>query len=269
MQRSLRQLSVAGLTSNRAFLSSVLSHPAFLAGETDTGFLGTHAQSLLPAKASQELQDVALMAAVFARYLDRHAGRHVLPSMVPGFRNNRWRSERVGYQLDDQEVWVGYQALPGGALSMQVPVPGVGLRAAEISEAPTRRVECIAHSGQDLLLECDGHRRKFRVTQAGDRCVVLVDGEQFDLSELPRFPERQRDIIQGGCTAPMPATVARVLVNNGDRVSLGDSLIVLEAMKMEHLIKADAEGLVGELQVQEGDQVQSGELLVVVAPAAD
>ena len=267
MQRSLRQTSAAGLTSNRGFLSRVLAHPSFATARIHTGFLDKHKVSLLPSPPTQELRDAALMAAVFFGYLARQQGRSVLPRLVTGFRNNPWREQRVGFDVGGKEVWVGYEAQRDGSLRMQLPVPGIGPHATEAVDSPVRELRCLRREGQELLLELDGHQRRFRISQSGAQYVVLVDGEQLDLRELPRFPEKQEAVIQGGCTAPMPAKVVKVLVQNGDAVSLGDSLIVLEAMKMEHLIKADAEGLVGDLQVQEGDQVQGGELLVVVAPA--
>jgi acetyl/propionyl-CoA carboxylase alpha subunit len=267
MQRSLGQTSAAGLTTNRSFLGRVLAHPAFEAAKIHTGFLEEHKVSLLPSPPTPELVEAALLAAVFAGYEARREERQVLPRLKTGFRNNRWRQERVGFQVDGDEIWIGYEAQRDGSLRMQLPVPGIGAQASESSSSPIRVLRCLKREGQDLLLEVDGHQRHFRVSTKGKDCIVLVDGEQFDLQELLRFPEKQEAEVQGGCTAPMPAKVVKVLVQNGDSVNQGDSLIVLEAMKMEHLIKADAEGLVGDLQVQEGDQVQGGELLVVVAPA--
>jgi 3-methylcrotonyl-CoA carboxylase alpha subunit len=267
MQRTLRGLSTGGLTSNRAFLSRILGHADFIAGKIDTGFLSNHKSELRSVPCSDELLEVSLLAAVCARDLAHNAERELLPKLQPGFRNNRWRSQRFGYRVNEREIWVGYQLDAGGSLQMQVPAAGIALDATAESDAPIRQVQCVSQDGHDFTLDIDGHRRCFRVTNTASGCVVLVDGHELALSELPRFPEAEVEEIRGACTAPMPAKVVKVLVQNGDSVKLGDSLIVLEAMKMEHLIKADAAGLVGDLLVQEGDQVQGGELLVVVAPA--
>ncbi len=266
MQRTLRGLSTGGLTSNRAFLSRVLGHSAFIAGTINTGFLVDHKSELKAPPCSELDLEVSLLAAVCARHLAGKSQRTLLPNLQPGFRNNRWRSQRVGYLVNDQEIWVGYQIDADNSFQMQVPAPGIDQGATTPSDSPLRQVRCVSHDGRDFILEIDGHRRCFRIVLGASSCVVLVDGQEFRLSELPRFPEPEKQEVQGACTAPMPAKVVKVLVQNGDSVNLGDSLIVLEAMKMEHLIKAGADGLVGDLLVQEGDQVQSGELLVVVAP---
>lgn len=66
--------------------------------------------------------------------------------------------------------------------------------------------------------------------------------------------------------APLAGTVFRVLVNDGDTVSGGDTVIVLESMKMEIEVKADAAGTVQEVRYAEGDVVQGDEILVVLGP---
>ncbi len=262
--RTLRETSTAGLTSNRAFLARVLGHKAFVAGDIHTGFLDQHKSELAALPSSQETQDFALLAAICARYLQRQASPRVLPGLIPGFRNHRWRAERAGFRVRGEERWVGYQVERAGHLTMQVPVPGIGSEASRGSDAAMHTVRCVSYEGRDLVIECEGYRRKSRVTLGEGRAIVLIDGEEFDLEELPRFPEAKQEEIQGGCMAPMPAKVVKVLVQAGDKVSLGETLVVLEAMKMEHRIKADANGLVEALHVTEGDQVQSGQLLAVV-----
>jgi 3-methylcrotonyl-CoA carboxylase alpha subunit len=267
MQRTLRGLSTGGLTSNRAFLSRVLGHEDFIAGKIDTGFLVDHKSELAASPCSEEHLEISLLAAATARYLAGKTQRQLLPNLQPGFRNNRWRAQRVGYRVHDRDMWVGYHVDSAGTFHMQVPAPGIALEATTPSESPLRLVRCVSQEGRDFILDIDGHRRCFRVTRDDATCVVLLDGEELALREIARFPEPEVEEVRGACPAPMPAKVVKVLVQNGDSVKIGDSLIVLEAMKMEHLIKAGSEGLVNDLLVQEGDQVQGGELLVVVSPA--
>jgi propionyl-CoA carboxylase alpha chain len=88
------------------------------------------------------------------------------------------------------------------------------------------------------------------------------------LVEDPRFPLPGTALAAGSLTAPMPGTVLRVAVTVGDAVKAGDPLVVLEAMKMEHAVKAVADGTVGEVLVAEADQVDAGTVLIVVTPPA-
>jgi propionyl-CoA carboxylase alpha chain len=84
------------------------------------------------------------------------------------------------------------------------------------------------------------------------------------LRELPRFPEASVQSLAGGYTAPMPAKVISVHAAAGQKVTAGDLLLILEAMKMEHRITAAADGVVQELLAAEGAQVEAGQALLVM-----
>jgi biotin carboxyl carrier protein len=88
---------------------------------------------------------------------------------------------------------------------------------------------------------------------------------ELALTELPRFPDAAAETVAGGCTAPMPGKVVKVLVAEGDPVSAGQTLLVLEAMKMEHTVRAPADGTLSRLAVSSGDQVDTGALLAVIS----
>ena len=101
------------------------------------------------------------------------------------------------------------------------------------------------HAASDRLdVEIDGVRRRFTVATAGD--VVAVHGPlgTTELVEVPRLPAGRREEVAGGCVAPMTGVVRAVHVAKGDRVTKGQVLLVLEAMKMEHELCAHADGVV-------------------------
>jgi 3-methylcrotonyl-CoA carboxylase alpha subunit len=97
----------------------------------------------------------------------------------------------------------------------------------------------------------------------GDVVWVALDGDLFEV-HVDRAGDDARARAQGheGLSAPMPATVVRVLVRPGTRVSMGDALVVLEAMKMELPIRAPRDGVVSAVHCREGDLVQPGAVLV-------
>jgi biotin carboxyl carrier protein len=98
---------------------------------------------------------------------------------------------------------------------------------------------------------------------AGDVRWVFLNGRAYQFSEARRASRRGRSQY-GTLTAPMPASVRRVLVKAGDLVKRGDLLIVLEAMKMELPVRATAAGTIKEVRCREGDLVQPGVLLIDV-----
>ncbi|MGA8115301.1 MAG: acetyl-CoA carboxylase biotin carboxyl carrier protein subunit, partial [Actinocatenispora sp.] len=126
-------------------------------------------------------------------------------------------------------------------------------------------VALLAHAPDRVTLEIDGVRREFRVaTYPGLVCVDSALGP-VALRPEPRFPDAAAEAAPGSLVAPMPGTVARVAVSVGDPVAAGAPLLVLEAMKMEHVVAAPTAGTVTELPVAAGQQVELGTLLAVVA----
>ncbi|MBX3112498.1 MAG: biotin/lipoyl-binding protein [Fimbriimonadaceae bacterium] len=106
------------------------------------------------------------------------------------------------------------------------------------------------------------------VTRVGAKTLVSVGGRQFEVSRATR--ERSGEGAQGSGTklAPMPGLVVDVFVEQDQCVAVGDKLLVLEAMKMQHVVTADVAGKVSALPVAKGQQVSEGDLLVRVEPSA-
>ncbi|MEO7398217.1 MAG: acetyl-CoA carboxylase biotin carboxyl carrier protein subunit, partial [Ilumatobacteraceae bacterium] len=87
------------------------------------------------------------------------------------------------------------------------------------------------------------------------------------LVRVPRFPLPAAHVVAGSLVAPMPGTVSGVRAAVGDEVSAGQTLVTLEAMKMEHSIRTPIDGTVIEMRVAAGEQVAAGAVLVVVDAA--
>ena len=81
---------------------------------------------------------------------------------------------------------------------------------------------------------------------------------------MSRYPDASEQGHDHGLATPVPGTVTQVLVGPGDSVAAGDTLVILEAMKMEHRIKADADGVVGEIRVAVGDSVDAHHVVAVL-----
>jgi biotin carboxyl carrier protein len=103
-----------------------------------------------------------------------------------------------------------------------------------------------------------------RACRAGAQIWVLSEGQLFAFALQPRFTEPGVEAVAGGLIAPMPGKVVRVLVTLGQEVAAGAPLVVLEAMKMEHTVRASAAGVVRAIHVAAGDQVDRDRVLAVV-----
>jgi propionyl-CoA carboxylase alpha chain len=233
---ALARAKLHGPRTNRDLLVRVLRHPAFLAGETDTAFLDRY-------DVSAPLAGDVTLAALAAALSDASANQaraHV--RVTPGWRNVPSQPQRKGYEGIEVEYRLTRTGLEGP--------PGVRL----ISAAP-----------QEVVLEVDGVLRRFEIATYPD--MVCVDSPLGGVTLVPigRFPDARSPVPAGSLLAPMPGTVVRTAVRRGDVVRQGQPLLWLEAMKMEHVIAAPHQGVVAELPVSAGQQVDVGTLLAIVA----
>jgi propionyl-CoA carboxylase alpha chain len=244
---ALERLHVGGVTTNRDFLVATLRTPQFLAGDTTTDFIDRVAPPRAHEPTDEELLRIAQLAALYVQAENR-ASAPVLAGLPSGWRNARLPDQRLAFRHGAREVVVGYRALRDGRF-----------RLADGAHATVH-----AWSADRLDAEIDGRRVCARVTRAGDR--LLVQGPRGDVlfQELPRFRVPGPPQHSGGLVAPMPGKVIEVRVKVGDVVRAGETLVVLEAMKMEHPMTAPEDGVVTELRVAPGEQVDNGALLLVV-----
>lgn len=115
------------------------------------------------------------------------------------------------------------------------------------------------------MMGIDGRTLAFRGAVQADRVTVVWRGETFVVMRAQRARFTAGGAGMGGergLTAPMPALVAKVLVAAGDRVSARQTLVVLQAMKMEHLVQAPTAGIVKQVRYRGGDSVPEGAILV-------
>jgi acetyl-CoA carboxylase biotin carboxylase subunit len=257
LRRALREAWLPGLVTNREHLVKLLGHPAFLAGELDTHFLDRHAGELAARSPGLDQVRVAAVAATLHAIAARRAGGELT---APGWRNVRFSDQSVTYKLGDADVMLSYR--PDGSAG---DAAGVVI---SIGGKPTRISRFAADGDRLWFVEHAGHRRNVRVARDGARIWVLSEGILFALVEQPVFAEPGAGAVAGSLTAPMPGKVVKVLVGEGDTVDAHAPLVVLEAMKMEHTVRAPAAGVVRAVHVAVGDQVDTDRVLAIVTPTS-
>jgi len=263
MRRALSALSVQGIPTNRSFLLRVMEHPDYVAGEIDTHFIETRMAGALADTIDPAQARTAALIAALAGQRARAGEARILPRLpLTGWRNNRAAPQRVSMELEGLgTIDVAYVDRGRGAFEVKV------TGAAGETSGTVRRIG--ASEGESILELPGGHRVRARVIADGDRWFVHGSGTSIVLRELPRFRDRDADAAADGCVAPMPGKILQVLVSQGQDVAAGDTLVVMEAMKMEHAVKAPHAGKVVELRVAAGEQVDGGALLAVVAEVAE
>jgi propionyl-CoA carboxylase alpha chain len=242
---ALERLHLGGVTTNRDFLAATLRHPAYLAGDTTTDFIERIVPAMALALDEDELQRAATVAALWLQGENRAAAT-VLASVPSGWRNGRLPAQQVALTHGDDTIEVSYQARRDDAF--------------DLADGRAARVHHWSPSSIDA--EVDARRSTARVTRGGDHLHVQVVRGTVTFGVVPRFVVPGTELPHGGLIAPMPGVVLEVRCAPGDAVEARQTLVVLEAMKMEHHVRAPADGLVAEVRVTVGQHVENGTLLV-------
>ncbi|MEP6815881.1 MAG: biotin carboxylase N-terminal domain-containing protein, partial [Marmoricola sp.] len=245
---ALERARLHGLTTNRDLLVELLRDPEVLAGEMTTDLFDR--REFDATGPSAEPSQAALFAATIALAEDTRLHRTVQRGIPTGWRNVVSQPQRV--TLVDE---AGTEHV----------VEWYGSR-----DGYSGRFRVLEATRTGVTLEVNGVRshtdvRIGDVDAAGERAVHL-DGAfgSVGLRASPRFVDPADQVSAGSLLAPMPGMVVNVDVHKGDRVEAGRTVLVLEAMKMQHTVTAPAVGIVTEIAVKVGDQVAAGEVLAVV-----
>ncbi|MFG2004362.1 acetyl/propionyl/methylcrotonyl-CoA carboxylase subunit alpha [Spirillospora sp. NPDC048911] len=250
LRAALTGARVHGVTTNRDLLARIMAEPAFLKGETHTGYLDEIGLDVLAAPlAGERAVRLSALAAALADAAANRAAARVQGGLPSGWRNVPSQPQRKSYEGPDGAIEVSYRLTRDGLV-------------AEGHDG----VRLISATPAEVALDIDCVRHAFAIRATGDG-PVFVDSVlgPVTLRGLPRFADPSDLVAPGSLLAPMPGTVIRVEIERGAAVADGQTLLVLEAMKMEHRIAAPAGGTVAELNVSAGQQVEAGAVLAVIA----
>jgi propionyl-CoA carboxylase alpha chain len=274
LDRALVGTRIHGPRTNRDLLVRVLRTPEFAAGTADTSLLQgvsmTHPQrsigvddSSTPVVAGAEAvagaggvfaplvgpaaERLAAIAGALAGAAERHASAPVLGELPSGWRNVPTQPQRTVLAGPHGEHVVGYRVTRDGTI--------------------TDGVRVVSVTASTVVMEVEGVIRRWQVARYGeDRWDVDGDEGAVTFTEVPRFPEATVAASEGSLLAPLPGTVVEVRAAVGDEVDADQPLVVLEAMKMQHVVRADRAGRVKALFVQIGSTVEVGTVLAEVQP---
>jgi acetyl-CoA/propionyl-CoA carboxylase biotin carboxyl carrier protein len=236
LRAALAQTVTLGVQTNAGFLRRLLAHPAVVAGELDTGLVEREVDGLVPAEVPDEVYEAA--AAVRLEALRPRGEGWTDPFSVPS-----------GWRLGGEPKPVSFP-----------------LRVLEPLEYAPRGSHTVTEDSVSVVL--DGVRHTFH--RAAD--WLGRDGDAWHVRDHDPVAASLTGAARSGTdslTAPMPGTVTVVKVAVGDEVAAGQSLLVVEAMKMEHVISAPHAGTVAELDVTPGTTVAMDQVLAVIAPHED
>jgi 3-methylcrotonyl-CoA carboxylase alpha subunit len=257
LRQALADYQVVGVSTNIEFLSAVAAHPAFAAAEVETGFIDRHSSALFVAPGPVPERVLALAALDVLLHREKEVAGQAAASPDP---HSPWNATD-GWRLNDDN----HHEIIFKDSGEQVILTVHYRREGWLFDLPSGQVLARGENDPagDLLADLGGVRLKATIVRHNDELTVMVDGKSYKLTLFdPMLQAAAQEAPSGGLTAPMPGKIVQVLVAKGQEVKRGDGLLVLEAMKMEHTIKAPTDGVVKEVLFAPGDQVTDGAELI-------
>ncbi|MEV7613376.1 biotin carboxylase N-terminal domain-containing protein [Streptomyces sp. NPDC089799] len=259
LRAALADTVILGVQTNTGFLRRLLAHPSVVSGDMDTGLVERDLPSLLPEGVPAEVYaTVALLAA---------AGE-------PGGSAGGWVDPfgaADGWRLGGTPAWtVRHFRIPGqDPVEVRTRARGTSYELLLDADAGTSGARLVELGADRVTVELDGITHRFAYAASAEGIWVGRDGDTWHVQRHDPVQASLSGSRHGGAdtlAAPMPGTVTVVKVAVGDRVEAGQSLLVVEAMKMEHVISAPHSGTVAELDVSPGTTVAMDQVLAVVTP---
>ena len=246
LARGLEKAHFGGVKTNRDFLISCLRNESFINGNTTTDFIEREKPSGEQVLSENQIFNASAAIALWIAMGNR-ASDEVTDFMPSNWTNGRMPHQRIKLIILKNEIEIKYQLKRSGLFEVM---------------GTNCKIHAVDESGIDV--EVGSHRFFAQVTRANDQILINMPFGDLDAVIVPRFIEPGNEVPEGGLVAPMPGKVIEVRVKKGDKVKAGDTLIIIEAMKMEHSIKATENGKVTKLMVSLNQQVDNGATLLVL-----
>ncbi|MBL4802163.1 MAG: acetyl/propionyl/methylcrotonyl-CoA carboxylase subunit alpha [Emcibacter sp.] len=246
MNKALGETAVAGLKCNLEFLGKIMGHAAFQAADLDTGFIERFKQDLMPEdnKADHVILCLAAMAELEPQITEGDPWDY-----SDGWRMNMSLNTVLTFidREDSRDIEVTYREN-----SFLLTIEGEELD-----------VRILSHTGSCLDIVVNGQKISAKVVKDGQNFTIFHNSTVSYLHHYLAGAEGEEETGGSGVIiTPMPGKVSQVMVKEGEHVEQGTPLMILEAMKMEHTIKAQVTGRVEGLSLSAGDQVTDGEVLI-------
>jgi 3-methylcrotonyl-CoA carboxylase alpha subunit len=259
LRAALGKTRVAGVATNLDLLRAIAAHQAFTEASPDTGFIGRHTDDFFP-KLQPAGSDVLAMA-VIGLLCERAASARDKAQRSSDV-GSPWNSQN-GWRLNDEacETVRLREIVPegGGNRTVLIRYPRNGWRLELPGGIFFRASGTLAPDGT-LAADLDGHRVRAVWVRSGEEILVYAGAKAAHRFEQtgPVGGAERRDEPPGRLTSPMPGRVSALLVAPGAKVEANQPVLVLEAMKMEHMLRAPKGGILKEFKFQLGDHVDEG-----------
>ena len=253
LAKELRSTHLAGIKTNKDFLVQCLENNSFLKGKTTSDFIPREHKKLFKAVDKKLLDRAMKASALWLQEYNKKDNKklHFLPR---NWTNGILPKQDITFDFNDEEYKFQYKNNNNH----------IQIHREHFERLSTSSALIISVDEEHIHCEIDGIAIKAFISCFHDEITINSGSGDLVFKVLPKFIDPNEIIIEGSLTAPMPGKILNINVKKGSSVKAGETLLILEAMKMEHTIKATSDGQVIELYVKTGDQVESGSDLMKI-----
>ena len=243
---ALEKSCIGGVKTNKDFLVECIRHPEFLAGNTTSDFIEIQSPNRKKVLNDHDKNNLMIAGAVWISQTNIK-NKNKLRFIKHSWTNGRLPHQNISFQFENEVHQIKYSYINKESISIL-----------------EKNVEIISFDNEMLECVIDGIRSQYQIYRDEDRLFVFDSFNDIELKVLPRFVDPNNSSIEGGLLAPMPGKISEVLIKKDQKVKAGQSLMIIEAMKMEQTIKSPNAGKISKIMVKKGQQVENGESLLVI-----
>ena len=243
---ALEKSCIGGVKTNKDFLVECIRHPEFLAGNTTSNFIEIQSPNRKKVLNDHDKNNLMIAGALWISQTNIK-NKNKLRFIKHSWTNGRLPHQNISFQFENEVHQIKYSYINKESISIL-----------------EKNVEIISFDNEMLECVIDGIRSQYQIYRDEDRLFVFDSFNDIQLKVLPRFVDPSTSSIEGGLLAPMPGKISEVLIKKDQKVKAGQSLMIIEAMKMEQTIKSPNAGKISKIMVKKGQQVENGESLLVI-----
>ena len=243
---ALEKSCIGGVKTNKDFLVECIRHPEFLAGNTTSDFIEIQSPNRKKVLNDHDKNNLMIAGALWISQTNIK-NKNKLRFIKHSWTNGRLPHQNISFQFENEIHQIKYSYINKESISIL-----------------EKNLEIISFDNEMLECVIDDIRSQYQIYRDEDRLFVFDSFNDIQLKVLPRFIDPSTSSIEGGLLAPMPGKISEVLIKKDQKVKAGQSLMIIEAMKMEQTIKSPNAGKISKIMVKKGQQVENGESLLVI-----